>query len=71
MRLTKAEIWITIKSTGYRNNNRRYVYMYFLIVLSELIFAPIQAIESILPSGGHPIHEAIGQLLDSIIALLN
>ena len=45
--------------------------MYFLIVLSELIFAPIQAIESILPGGGHTIHEAIGQLLDSIIALLN
>ena len=45
--------------------------MYFLIVLSELIFAPIQAIESILPGGGHPIHEAIGQLLDSIISLLN
>lgn len=45
--------------------------MYFLIVLSELIFAPIQAIESLLPGGGHPIHEAISQFLDAIIALLS
>ena len=45
--------------------------MYFLIVLSELIFAPIQAIEALLPGGGHPIHEAISQLRDALIALLS
>ena len=43
--------------------------MAFIMVISEVISAPIQFIESLLGSG-HPISEALSRLFDFITSLL-
>lgn len=43
--------------------------MNIIAILSDLLSAPIQFIESLLGEG-HPIHEALSNLLDAIISIL-
>lgn len=43
--------------------------MTIIAFLSDILSAPIQAIEALFGEG-HPIHEALSQLFDAIISIL-